>query len=334
MPPRRRLTVALVVTGPLANEIDGLRRALGAKSLQRIAPHCTLVPPLNIREELLEPVLDHVRVAASKSPPIAVDLGPPATFWPRTPVLYLEVGGDVEVMAKLRDRLVAGPLAPPAERKERDFVPHLTLDQRIEPSRLPHALRALADYRAEYSFERVSILEQDAEHRWWPMADATLGNAQVAGRGSLDLELSVLERPDPVVRAWVDQQWSGYTLERYGKTLSPSQPYAIVARKAGRVVGFAEGEVQNAVLRLGRLIVSPEWRHQGVGSHLLRAVEHLALERGCAQVRLATLLGGAAQQFYAERGFFVSATLPRWNEERDFVFMERPLKAEADPGRS
>ncbi len=130
------------------------------------------------------------------------------------------------------------------------------------------------------------------------------------------------------------EQWAGYTLERYGKTLSPSQPYAIVARKAGRVVGFAEGEVQNAVLRLGRLIVSPEWRHQGVGSHLLRAVEHLALERGCAQVRLATLLGGAAQQFYAERGFFVSATLPRWNEERDFVFMERPLKAEADPGRS
>ena len=64
-----------MVTGALADEIDGMRRALGAKALERIAPHCTLIPPVNVREESLEAVLANVRVAAAKSAPIAVTSG-------------------------------------------------------------------------------------------------------------------------------------------------------------------------------------------------------------------------------------------------------------------
>jgi GNAT superfamily N-acetyltransferase len=288
---------------------------------------------VNIREENLEAVLEHVRTAASKSSPIGVDLGPPATFWPRTPVVYLEVGGELDAMSQLQRHLAAGPLAPPPGRGERDFVPHLTLDQRIEPGRLPHALKALADYRATYCFQRVSVLEQDSEHRWRPMADAALGRSMVAGRGSLELELSVVERPDPVVSAWVDQEWSEYRTERYGKLLAPFQPYGIVARASGRVVGFAEGEIRGSTLSLDRLIVSPEWRKRGVGSHLMRAVERLGLERGCVRVRLVTLADGMARHFYAERGYLVSATLPHWNEERDFVLMERQLSLQTVPPR-
>jgi len=319
------LTVSLVVTGTVADEIDGLRRALGARSLERIAPHCTLVPPLNVREESLGQVLDHVRTAAHASAPIAVDLGPPATFWPRTPVLYLEVGGDIEEMTRLRRALVAEPLAPPRERKEREFVPHLTLDQRIEPTRLRDALTALASYRQTYCFERVTVLEQDAGHRWWPMADAALGRPAVAGRGSLDLELSVLERPDPVVARWADEQWARYREERYERVLEPFRPYAIVARAGGETVGFADGEIRGSVMRLGRLIVSPPWRGKGVGSHLLRAVERLGLGRGCVRLRLEALAGEGPERFYAERGYLVTARLPAWSEERDFVLMERAL---------
>ncbi|MGO9963527.1 MAG: GNAT family N-acetyltransferase [Acidimicrobiales bacterium] len=325
MPERRRLTVALVVTGALANEIDGMRRALGAKALERIAPHLTLIPPVNVREESLEALLADVRRAAAKSAPMAVMLGPPDTFWPRTPVLYLAVSGDLEAMTALRADLASGPLAPPSGRPGRQFVPHLTLDQRIAPGRLPHALEALADYRATYCFERVSVLAQDADHRWRPLADAALGRPAVAGRGSLDLELSVVERPDPVVAAWADEQWAQYSRQRYGDTVRPIEPYALVARADGRLVGFVEGEVRGPVARIGRLIVSPEWRGLGVGSHLLRAVERLGLERGCGTVRLETLRGAEAEQFYARRGYVATAVLPRWREERDFVLMERDI---------
>ena len=333
MPERRRLTVALVVTGALANEIDGMRRALGAKALERIAPHCTVIPPVNVREDCLEEVLADVRRAAAKSAPIAVNLGPPDTFWPRTPVLYLAVSGDLEALASLRSDLGTGPLAPPPARPVRQFVPHLSLDQRIDPGRLAHALEALADYRATYCFECVSVLEQDADHRWRPMADTALARPRVVGRGSLDLELSLVEQPDPVIAAWAEEQWSGYRRERYGPGVQPFARYAIVARAGGRPVGFADGEVRGPVLRLGRLIVRPEWRNQGVGSHLLRAVERLGLERGCARVRLEALAGGRAQSFYSGRGYAAVTVLPRWTEERDFVLMERALSSGAAPAR-
>ena len=325
MPERRRLTVALVVTGALANEIDGMRRALGAKALERIAPHCTVIPPVNVREDCLEEVLADVRRAAAKSAPIAVNLGPPDTFWPRTPVLYLAVSGDLEALASLRSDLGTGPLAPPPARPVRQFVPHLSLDQRIDPSRLAHALEALADYRATYCFERVTVLEQDKDHRWHALADAELGRPVVAGRGSLDLELSVVERPDPVVAALVNEQWAAYSRGRYGDAVRPVEPYALVARAGGRLVGFADGELRGPVIRIARLIVWPEWRGLGVGSHLLRAVEGLGLERGCRRVRLETLHGDGAEQFYAARGYVVTAPLPRWREERDFVLMERDI---------
>jgi len=333
VPERRRLTVALVVTGALANEIDGMRRALGAKALERIAPHCTVIPPVNVREDCLEEVLADVRRAAAKSAPIAVNLGPPDTFWPRTPVLYLAVSGDLEALASLRSDLGTGPLAPPPARPVRQFVPHLSLDQRIDPGRLAHALEALADYRATYCFECVSVLEQDADHRWRPMADTALARPRVVGRGSLDLELSLVEQPDPVIAAWAEEQWSGYRRERYGPGVQPFARYAIVARAGGRPVGFADGEVRGPVLRLGRLIVRPEWRNQGVGSHLLRAVERLGLERGCARVRLEALAGGRAQSFYSGRGYAAVTVLPRWTEERDFVLMERALSSGAAPAR-
>jgi 2'-5' RNA ligase/GNAT superfamily N-acetyltransferase len=331
VPGRRRLTVGLVLTDPVASEIDGLRRALGAEALKRIAPHITLVPPLNVSEESLESVLDHIRHAVQKSGPITLELGPPATFWPRTPVLYLVVGGDLAGLTELRRDLVAGPLCPPKGREEREFVPHVTLDQRIEPARLSHALAAIREYRASHCFLRLTVLEQDAEHRWNRLTDVALGRPMVLGRGSLELELSVVDKVDPVVAAWADELWNAYSRERYGPNVRPFEHYAIVARHDARPVGFAEGEIRGRVARLGRLIVNPASRGAGVGSHLLRAAERLALERGCDRVRLETLAGGQAETFYAGRGYGVTARLARWREDHDFVVMERALSEKRQP---
>jgi GNAT superfamily N-acetyltransferase len=86
-------------------------------------------------------------------------------------------------------------------------------------------------------------------------------------------------------------------------------------------------------MRIARLVVGPQWRHQGVGSQLLRAAEMFALEQGCSRVRLETLAGGTAERFYRERGFLMTAALPRWREERDFLVLERELSAKSGPPR-
>src|SRR5437867_1954584 len=104
---RLRLGVALLIPPPVDRAIDALRRALGDGSLGRIPAHLTLVPPVNVRDDRLGDALDVVRAAAASTRPFAVMLGPPATFLPDTPVVFLPVGGiggDGGAVHALRDR--------------------------------------------------------------------------------------------------------------------------------------------------------------------------------------------------------------------------------------
>ena len=113
--PRARVGVVLPMSADAAAEIDGLRRALGHTALGLVGSHLTLAGPVNVRVADLDGVLDAVRDAAARTPPIRLVLGPPATFWPTTPVVYLSVAGELDVLDRVRAAVSAGPLArPPA----------------------------------------------------------------------------------------------------------------------------------------------------------------------------------------------------------------------------
>jgi 2'-5' RNA ligase/GNAT superfamily N-acetyltransferase len=315
-----------VVTGRVAGEIDGLRRALGATALDRVVPHVTLVPPVNVADAELDQALSVVRSAAASVGPIRLELGPPSTFAPVTPVLYLAVGGDSTSLEALRSALLTGPLDVPRERVGRAFVPHVTLDQRISPSRLDAALTALADYRAEVTIERLGVLEHDeSTKRWSSFASFAFGRPRIAGRGGLELELSVAEGLPPDLAEWTNRQWRQYSLERYGPEYHPDEAFAVEARVAGEIAGVAEGAVRGLTCRVARLIVGPEWRSCGIGSQLLKETERLASSRGCRRVRLETIAGGDAERFYRRHGYVAVASLPAWREEHDFVLMDRRL---------
>src|SRR5713101_8326447 len=132
--PRLRLGVALVVPPPVGAEVDGLRRACGDGALGRIPPHCTLVPPVNLREDRISDALAHLRDAASTTRPFTVELGPADTFVPDSPVLYLAVGGDgLDALLDLRDRVFSEPLSRPVTWP---FVPHVTLAEGMEAGRI------------------------------------------------------------------------------------------------------------------------------------------------------------------------------------------------------
>jgi len=167
--PRLRLGVALLVPPPVGAEVDGLRRAAGDGALGRIPPHCTLVPPVNVREDRLSDALAHLRDAGSTTRPFRVELGPVETFLPDSPVLYLAVGGDgFEALLDLRDRVFSEPLSRPVTWP---FVPHVTLAEEMEARRIDASIRAFANYRAEVTFERVHLLEEGEGRVWSPIAD-------------------------------------------------------------------------------------------------------------------------------------------------------------------
>ncbi|HLY84198.1 MAG TPA: 2'-5' RNA ligase family protein, partial [Acidimicrobiales bacterium] len=205
--PRSRLGVALLVPSPVREEVNALRRAVGDPALDRVPAHLTLVPPVNVRAQSLPAALATLRRAAAAGPRhLTLSLGPPATFLPANPVLYLEVGGDVDALVALRSRVLAGPLERPLTWP---FVPHVTLADRAEPARIAAALASLDGYRALVTFDALQLLEErghSADRRWSPIADVALGPAAVVGRGGLALELVRSERLDPEASEVVSEQ--------------------------------------------------------------------------------------------------------------------------------
>src|SRR5690606_33842453 len=99
--PRLRLGVAVPVPSPVAAEVDVLRRACGAADVERIPAHCTLVPPVNVREDRLDDAVDVLRAAAAATRPFDVTLGPPGSFLPTNPVLYLALSEGADAVRRL-----------------------------------------------------------------------------------------------------------------------------------------------------------------------------------------------------------------------------------------
>jgi 2'-5' RNA ligase len=296
--PRLRLGVALLVPPPHDAAVDALRQAVGDPALGRIPAHLTLVPPVNVRDDRMDDALGVLRAAARSVETFAVRLGPPATFLPPNPVLYLPVAGplddpDVASLHRLRDAVFTAPLARPLTWP---FVPHVTLADDAPPDRIAAAQAALADFHMEFRVSHLHLLEEGQGRRWQPIADAELGPVAVIGRGGLEVELTRSHQPDPS------------TAERLGV-----EPFCITARREGHVVGMVVGHVtggEGGEAILVRLDVSePEWG-RGIGSQLVAAVEALVAERGCPSIATRAPRGSRLEAFFAGRGWTVETGPP------------------------
>lgn len=258
--------MVLLLGAELAAEVDGLRRALGDPALGRIPPHVTLVPPVNVPEGRLPDALALLRAAAAATRPFRLVLGPPATFWPVNPVVHLPVGGDDNAVVTLRDRVMRPPLARSVTLP---FVPHVTLADGCPPERIEAALAALAGYEVTAFVDRVHLLCQGPGRVWAAVADAVFAAPAVVGRGGLELELTVSEHLDPEAAAFAASQ-----------EVDVAATFAVTARRGGEVVGVATGRVRGDDTVLERLVVDGAHRGEGIGAHVLAAVESWAAERG------------------------------------------------------
>ena len=311
--PRARLGVALLLPPPLAAEVDGLRRGLGDGGLGRIPAHITLVPPVNVRDDRLADALAVLREGAAATRPFSVVLGPPATFLPHSPVVYLPVAGDAAAVRALRDRVFRPPLA---RSLSWPFVPHVTLADEADPARIEASLSALDRYQVSASFDGVHLLRELPGRVWQPIADAPFSAPGVIGRGGLPLELAVSERLDPEATALAARAWPEPTPDPHGQAGHPVRPFAVTARREGRVVGAATGHTHGEQARLDQLVVEVAQRGQGIGTHLWAAVASLAAERECRSITALAAVGSPADRFFRGRGCV---------RNRDFVELRRDL---------
>lgn len=236
-----RLGVVLLVPEPVASAVDGLRRAFSDPALDQVAPHVTLVPPVNVRGEDLAAGLAVLRDAAASVESLDLVLGPVTAFPGGEGVAYLEVRGDDEVMAELR-ALRSAVFRPPFERQvDHDFVPHVTLTQGVDAARLEAVRSAAAGW--DGVAVRVGVLHLleerrgDGTKRWTPIADVPLGARVVVGRGGLELELTAGGLLDPEAATARDGDGDA------DRVIPPpgARSLVVVARREHHVVGLAQG---------------------------------------------------------------------------------------------
>jgi GNAT superfamily N-acetyltransferase len=222
------------------------------------------VPPVNVREDALAAALALVREAAAvvgdvgagvvrhgslPDGALVLRLGPPTSFLPANPVLYLPVA-PADPLERLRDKVFRPPLwREPAW----PYVPHVTLADALAPERIAASLTALDAYEAEVAFPAVHLLQEDPDRVWRPIAGVRLGRPATVGTGGLAVTLTEETMADPEVAALG----------------LPAGDRHVVARRDGAVVGAAV----MAKRWLEAVVVVPACRGEGIGAHLLaRAV--------------------------------------------------------------
>lgn len=284
--PRHRLGAVLLLPRHIANEIDGLRRALGVSPIERVPPHITLVPPINVRDEELDDALAMTRrIASEQRTRLHVTVGPVTTFSPITPVVYLSVNGpDVEVIKGLRDEMDAGPFA---QELKHPFVPHVTLSDDATEREIDGALASLTHYVEPIVLEGITVLEQDDDDKMWrPIADAPFGATTTTRTLGAD-RVTFAEHTHETLTAM--------TIGRY-------RPLVVEAIVDGRTVGVARGRVaEDDVAWLDELVVQGEFRSTGVGGGLARAFVEAARARQAKELRSAR--GATIAGFLVKLGF-------------------------------
>ncbi len=145
------------------------------------------------------------------------------------------------------------------------------------------------------TIDRVHLLQevrQDGQRLWAPLADAAFGPPAIVGRGGLAVELTRSQLLDPEAAALLE----GHDWAPADRALR----LVVTARREGSAVaagiaclGPDGGQVA--------VMVDARHRRQGLGSHVLAAVE-LSVRAsgwGCSHLRA---IGPAA--FYAARSHF------------------------------
>ena len=232
-----RVGVVLLLPEPVAAEVDGLRRAFADPALDRVAPHITLVPPVNVSVEAYGAALAGLRRAAAAGAPLRLRLGPVVAFPTDEHVAYLAVGGEEAALARLRAALLVAPLQREVDHA---FVPHVTLTAAVGADQLDRVVAAAAGYAdRDVVIDRVHLLEErhtEDGRRWVPVADVALGPPAVVGRGGLPWELTTGELIDPEARGWLRAAGAEAEAGPAG-----TRPLVTVARREEAVAGVAWG---------------------------------------------------------------------------------------------
>lgn len=292
------MLVSYLLRGREANEIDGLRRAFGSSEIDRIVPHLTVLPPVNIDGGLVSLACAQIEEAVCGCDPIEIGLSGVETFAPDHHVIYFRVTGETDRLDWLREACNTGVLQTTSRRP---YVAHVTLRSHADPVLVAVAKRLLKDFTMSLTVDQLGILridETSSDRRWVCVDEIVLGSKFTSGRGGREIVLTraTIVGPRDVALLLRNNVEAG--------DREPGREMVIRASIEGELIGLVLVHNHGELLEITNLVVDHTHRRQGVARQLIGYLERCAIELGCREVYADLRPDDAA--FFLVNGFVMS----------------------------
>lgn len=164
--------VSLAVPDPWGAELQDYRVKLGDPTAAGIPTHITLLPPIDVDNELLPSIEGHLAAVAAATRPFVTHLRGTGTFRPVSPVVFINVVAGISSCEMLASAVRQGPLAIDAQYP---YHPHVTVAHHLDEILLDQAFDELAGFDRRFTVDDFSLYVHRENLGWAPVRSFSLG---------------------------------------------------------------------------------------------------------------------------------------------------------------
>ncbi|HET6562691.1 MAG TPA: 2'-5' RNA ligase family protein [Marmoricola sp.] len=164
--------VSVAVPEPWGTELQDYRVALGDASASGVPTHITLMPPIDVEDELLPTIDDHLLGVAKQATPFQVRMRGTGTFRPVSPVVFVNVVEGISSCEQLASAVRRGPLAV---EPRFPYHPHITVAHHLDEPSLDRAFDELESFSCRFTVDHFSLYVHQDGAGWTPVRHFTLG---------------------------------------------------------------------------------------------------------------------------------------------------------------
>lgn len=157
--------VAVAIPEPWGTQLQDYRTSLGDATATMIPTHITLVPPIDVDDDVLPQVRAHLADVAGGTAAYDVHLRGTGTFRPVSPVVFVMLAEGISQCEQLAEAVRSGPLGV-----DLDFPyhPHVTVAHHLDDPALDRAFEELAGFECRFPVAAFHLYVHDAEDGWQP----------------------------------------------------------------------------------------------------------------------------------------------------------------------
>lgn len=157
--------VAVAVPDPWGSQLQDYRVALGDDAASSIPTHITLLPPVDVDEDLVPTIGDHLASVAATSERFTVRLRGTGTFRPVSPVVFVNVVEGIAGCEVLAAAVRRGPLAIDVQFP---YHPHVTIAHHLADEALDRAFEEQSGFDCRFEVTHFVLYTHRDEEGWIP----------------------------------------------------------------------------------------------------------------------------------------------------------------------